>query len=208
MSSNGEYEGHSPISNDLVANIPKEAPEPFAYAISKVLAAQAVFDYVKNIKPAYSVVVVFPATTVGRNELIDNASELVSAGNTIPLAPLLGIPFMPVASVFSHIDDVAKAHIKSLGITVTPGSARKILPALNTATKPDAFAWDDVIGIVKASFPEAIASGTFPLGSSVPTLKGLVDSSQDEKDLGFRFKSYEDAVIDIISQYVGLHGKA
>ncbi|KAK7035400.1 hypothetical protein VNI00_011931 [Paramarasmius palmivorus] len=197
------YNWQSPIAKDLVSPPPEEAIGPVAYVISKVLSAQAVLDYVATNKPHYSVINVLPGTTIGRNELASVSKELLAGSNIVALAPLLGIPFPPVHSVVSHIDDAAIAHIRSLDIDVAPGTARNVIPVVNTAANPDAFTWNDAIDIVKSKFP-GVAGTAFPLGGNVPKNKTLVDTSEDEKVLGIKFKSYEEAVLDLVGQFLQL----
>jgi len=202
------YNWKTPIAKDLVSPAPEKAIEPIAYVISKVLSVQAVLDYVSSTKPHYSVINVLPGTTIGRNELATDSKELMAGSNIVPLAPLLGIPFPPTQSVFTHIDDAALSHVRALSIDVAPGTARNIIPVYNTAANPEAFAWDDVFDIVKKNFPGVLESGALPLGGTVPKRKTLVDSAEDEKVLGFKFKTYEEAVVDLVGQFLQLSAAA
>ncbi|KAK7409517.1 hypothetical protein QQX98_008301 [Neonectria punicea] len=193
-----------PLQRTLSLPPPKEAVGPVAYVISKVLSAQLVLDYVATTKPGYSVVNILPGTTIGRSELASDSKELMSGSNIVSLAPLIGISLPPVHSVVSHIDDVAIAHVKALDIDATPSTIRSILPIVNTVANPDAFTWDDIVNIVKSKFPAAIKGNVLPLGGTVPKNKTLVDTNEDEKILGIKFKTYEEAVIDLAGQFLQL----
>ncbi|CAA7268937.1 unnamed protein product [Cyclocybe aegerita] len=194
----------SEVAKDLISPAPEKAVGPIAYVISKVLSAKLVEKFVEERKPHFTVASILLGTTIGRFELASESKELVSGSNIVPLAPLLGFPFPPTQSVFIHIDDAAQSHIKALTIDIAPGTVRKIVPVYNTAANPDAFTWDDSITIVKKHFPGVIESGAFPLGGTVPKRKCLVDSSEDEKVLGLKFKTYEEAVVDLITQFLTL----
>ncbi|KAK7429471.1 hypothetical protein QQZ08_004063 [Neonectria magnoliae] len=198
------YNFQSPVAKDLVSPPPKEAVGPVAYVISKVLSTQLVLEYVATTRPRYSVVNILPGTTIGRSELASDFKELMSGSNIVALAPLIGVSLPPVHSVVSHIDDVAVAHVKALDIDVIPGTIGNILPIVNTAANPDAFTWDDIVNIVKSKFPAAIEGNVFPLEGTVPKLKTLVDTSEDEKVPGIKFKTYEEAVVGLIGQFLQL----
>ncbi|KAJ3508973.1 hypothetical protein NLJ89_g5463 [Agrocybe chaxingu] len=175
----------SEVAKDLISPAPEKAVGPIAYVISKVLSAKLVEKFVEERKPHFTVASILLGTTIGRFELASESKELVSGSNIVPLAPLL------VAHQGPH-----HRH--------RPGTVRKIVPVYNTATNPDAFTWDDSIEIVKKHFPGVIESGAFPLGGTVPKRKCLVDSSEDEKVLGLKFKTYEEAVVDLITQFLTL----
>ncbi|KAE9386744.1 putative 3-beta hydroxysteroid dehydrogenase/isomerase [Gymnopus androsaceus JB14] len=198
------YDWKTPVAKDLISPTPEEAVGPTAYIISKVLAARAVLEYVESNKPHYSVANILPGTTIGRNELASDSKELRTGANMVALAPLLNIPFPPIQSVFTHIDDAALSHIRALRMDILPGTARNIINVYGTASNPDAFSWDDSVDIVKQRFPGALESGTFPLGGSVPKLRTLIDSSEDERVLGMKFRTYEEAVIDLVGQFLQL----
>ncbi|KAK7461745.1 hypothetical protein VKT23_008174 [Stygiomarasmius scandens] len=198
------YNWEKPVAKDLVSPAPEKAIGPVAYVISKVLSAQSVLDYVATNKPHYSVANMLPGTTIGRNELAEDSKELMVGSNIVALAPLLGISFPPTHSVFVHIDDAAISHIRALDVDIAPGTARNFIAVYNTAKNPDAFKWDDILDIVKRNFPGVLDSGAFPLGGSVPKNKTLVDSEEDEKILGLKFKTYEEACIDLVGQFLQL----
>lgn len=75
-------------------------------------------------------------------------------------------------------------HICALTINIDPGTTRNIISAYDTAANPESVRWNDAVDVVKKTLPEAMESGSFPLGGSVPTRNALVDSAEDERILG------------------------
>ncbi|KAF9471773.1 NAD(P)-binding protein [Pholiota conissans] len=202
------YSWKSPICKDFITPMPEKAAGPIAYVISKVLAALDVDQYVAEKKPHYSVASIFIGTVIGPNDLFKTATELLKSSNVLAVAPLLGMSFPPIQSVYIHLDDAAMSHIRALTIDLAPGTTRNIVSAYNTVANPDSVRWNDSIDIAKKEFPAALESGVFPLGGAVSTLKALVDSAEDERVLGMKFKPLEVATREVISQYVELVAKA
>ncbi|KAJ4316594.1 hypothetical protein N0V84_007791 [Fusarium piperis] len=199
------FTSQSPISTELLESPPEEALDTFAYTLSKISVAQMVRDYVESSAPSFSLVSIMPGTTVGPNELAASPSDLLAGSNTVVLAPLLGYGFPPIPSIISHVDDVVYAHVKALTLEVPSGSMTSVLPVFNSKEDETPFEWDDAIRIAKERFPNAVKKGIFPCGGSVPVARFPADSTKDETLLDRKFKSYEQAVGDVISQYLELH---
>ncbi|KAJ3544214.1 hypothetical protein NM208_g3175 [Fusarium decemcellulare] len=203
------YTNKSPIRVDGIESWPDHAPENVAYVLSKIFVADCVRKYVQStqLKVHFSVVNVLPGTTVGPNELASNPRELLAGSNMVAIGPLLGAKFAPIPSIVSHVDDVAFAHLKALYVDTSPGEISSLLPVYNSKADPTPFKWDDAVKIVQEEFPEATKCGIFPFGGTVPVVRLLADSTEDEKMLGRRFKGYREAVIDVVRQYLKLAAK-
>ncbi|KAI0446172.1 putative cinnamoyl-CoA reductase [Xylaria telfairii] len=176
-------------------------PGPFdsmmpAYWGGKIAATNAIDTFAKEEKPSFDITVVFPGFVFGRDYRALAAEDFVSSTNRILLGVITGQASpapMPAGAV--HVDDVANIHILALG----HGVPRNI-----GSTVPHVFedAWD----IVAKHFPKAVETGVFTKGSQ-PTIPVNWDASQTEVDLGLKFKTWEDMVVDAAGQYLELSGK-
>ena len=67
--------------------------------------------------------------------------------------------------------------------------------------------FDDVIEITKKAFPEAVASGILPLGGHLPCMKQILDTTETVETFG-RMHNFEEAVKEVVGQYLELKAKA
>jgi nucleoside-diphosphate-sugar epimerase len=136
----------------------------YAYPASKALALDATDRFLVEDKPHFTIVNLHPGFAVGENLLVDKAEDLEKGSNRIVLDPLLGKSYEkpnPAATV--HIQDIARAHILSLNEDKVKGNKNFILGG-------GKMKFEDIFGIVKREFPEAVEEGILPLGGEAPSV--------------------------------------
>ncbi|KAI1411194.1 putative cinnamoyl-CoA reductase [Hypoxylon sp. FL1857] len=180
---------------------PSPVPSSFddvfeAYVTAKILALRYADEFVEEHKPHFSISHVVPGYVFGRNELAldaDSVLKLNSSNNLLVMA-MLGENLFPIHGVYAHIDDVAEVHLRVLFLDPKEGEPRDF----GVATSVN---YDNMFDIVEKAFPEKVAEGIFVRGS-LQTLPVEWDSSETEKLLGRKFKSFESAVVDVAGQYL------
>ncbi|KAK2598895.1 hypothetical protein QQS21_005637 [Conoideocrella luteorostrata] len=178
-----------------------DLPGPFdsmlpAYSAGKIAALNFTDRFIKEKKPSFTVVNVFPGFVFGRDDRALDVKELDAGTNRIVLATITGkSTHNPMPAGATHVDDVAKAHLAGLkeGFSGNFG-----------VTKVHDF--NDAWIAIQKHFPEAVADGTFKKGNQ-PTVPVNWNAHQTEIDLKFNFKTYEDMVVDVAGQYLELSGK-
>ncbi|KAI0548154.1 putative cinnamoyl-CoA reductase [Xylaria curta] len=196
----------TPISASDRVSLPDQVPSTFnnifeAYVFGKILELHNSDEFVKTHSPHFTVSHVVPGYVFGRNELALDAAMMQtqnSSNNFLMMGITGGEPPFPVHDSFVHIDDVADAHMRIALLDSQAG--RK---DFGIATKVD---YSTVFDHVKKAFPEAVASGVFKMGKITP-LPVNYDSSETEKLLGRKFKTFDTAVIDVAGQYLEKIGK-
>ncbi|KAI1496397.1 hypothetical protein F5X99DRAFT_400638 [Biscogniauxia marginata] len=101
---------------------------------------------------------------------------------------------MPIHGGFAHIDDVADLHLRVAFLNPKADEPKDF----GISTKVD---YATIFDYVEKAFPKAVAAGVFKRGT-VPTLPVEYDSSDSEKLLGRKLRSFESAVVDVASQYL------
>lgn len=202
------------IASSIFANIPfpptadkitadsrlPDFPGPFdsilvAYSAGKIAAINATDKFVKDKSPSFEVVRVFPGFVLGTDDRALQPQDLLASTNQLLLGVITGQTGpAPMPSGAVHIYDAAKVFMLALDAGI---------PNIG-ATAPHSF--DDAWDIVKKHFPKAVEDGVFTQGSQ-PTFPVDWDAHQTERDFGFSFKTYEDIVVDVASQYLDLSGK-
>ncbi|KAL8823146.1 MAG: hypothetical protein Q9170_008377, partial [Blastenia crenularia] len=171
-----------------------------AYHVSKVLAYRAVQDFVRNKSLQFTVINLFPSFAVGRHELATSPEMINAPGssNIVPLAPILGdgMPF-PVPGITVHVNDVATAHVAALDPKIE-GNQDFVL----TSGGIEGIKWDDAKEIVRRRFPEEVQKGSLPLKGSTEARRIKVDGSKAERVLGFRYKRFEEQIVDLVRHYL------
>ena len=169
-----------------------------AYFASKSLSRVATKEFMEREKPSFEFVNLLPALVFGPDELATNTQELMAGGNGLVLGCLMGaqIPEMIGASV--HVDDVARAHVDGLKQSV-PGNRDYIL----SSDAPEGIEWEDMMEIVKKSFPDAVGKGVFKLQGSMPTRPWRLETTDTEEAFGWKHISLEETVKSLVEQYLG-----
>lgn len=171
-----------------------------AYWASKANAYNATTEFIQKQKPKYDVIHVKPTFVVGRNDLAKTTTELNTGSNAIPLTSVLGVNHPTgYPAMTCSVDDVAYVHIAALDPKISGNHDYGVnVDGLN------GIKWDDALDIVQKHFPNQVASGIFPLGGSNPSHAIKFDCKATEEALGFKFKSFEQQIIDLAGQYAEL----
>ncbi|KFY84952.1 hypothetical protein V498_07772, partial [Pseudogymnoascus sp. VKM F-4517 (FW-2822)] len=165
--------GPAPASADLTlftaADINSNIAGPYstsmeAYFASKTLSRIAIRKFMEEEKPEFEFVNLLPTVVYGPDELATNAAELVTSGNYLALSPLLDVNIPQMVGATVHVDDVARAHIDALKLSVQ-GNKDYIL----SSDAPDGVNWEAAQNYVRKFFPEAVENGTLK-GSSFQKL--------------------------------------
>ena len=169
-----------------------------AYGAGKVAALNATEEYVRTQKPHFDINHIAPSFTIGKNELARTRAETLPPTNLAALAPIIGQAYGPTPSTSVLVDDIAKIHVLALDPKV-PGGQLFLGIGEGSKTK-----WEDSIAIVQKHFPDAVASGTFPLTGKNPTKRLIFDNKYTEKTLGIKFASFEEQVKSAAGRYLEL----
>ncbi|KAI0871047.1 putative cinnamoyl-CoA reductase [Hypoxylon argillaceum] len=199
--------GNSPFPPDLSQRITADfrvpnLPGPFdsmmpAYWGGKIAATNAIDAFYKEKSPPYGLSVIYPGFVFGADKRALKAEDFMASTNRILLGVVTGHAAdspMPAGAV--HVEDAATLHILAL---------QDDAPRNIGSTIPHVFdeAWD----AVAKHYPEAVKAGVLSKGSQ-PTIPVIWDASKTETDLGVKFQSWEDMVVDSVGQYLELSGKA
>ncbi|TVY17344.1 NAD-dependent epimerase/dehydratase FUM13 [Lachnellula arida] len=169
-----------------------------AYCAAKIATLNATDKFIKEHKPSFDVINIFPGFVHGRNELATDVKGLLAGSDGLLLAIILGKTFdVPRIAGTAHVDDVAKVHLLALSESVQGGQDFGV-------TIPTVY--DDAFDYVKNAFPKAVENGIFKPGSQ-PSVKINWNASKTESVFGFKFQTYETQVLDVAAQYLELLGK-
>ncbi|KAF2676484.1 putative cinnamoyl-CoA reductase [Lentithecium fluviatile CBS 122367] len=167
-----------------------------AYSSGKVAALNATDAFIKEKKPSFAVVNIFPGFVFGTDDKALSVKNLMSGTNRILLSIIRGVPApSPMPAGVAHVYDVAKLHLLVLqeGVVGNYG-----------VTKAHVF--DDAWEIVKKHFPKAVDEGIFSQGRQ-QTVPVKWDAHKTETEFGFNFRTYEDIVVDVAGQFLELSGE-
>ena len=182
----------------------KTFPHVFAaYHIGKIESINAADAFAREHKPHFSIVHVIPGYVFGANGLVDSPTKArqENSSNTLLLGSLSGIELpAPLHGGFAHIDDMGEAHLHAINCEVKDNSVTKSLGFSHPVV------YDDAWGYVEKAYPKAVKEGVFTKGK-IPMMTVDWDSSETEKELGFKFRSFESAVLDAAGQLLDLLGK-
>ncbi|KAG9672067.1 cinnamyl-alcohol dehydrogenase, partial [Aureobasidium melanogenum] len=167
-----------------------------AYMGGKINALNATDRFVKTNKPSFEVVNVFPGFVFGPDDKALKVEDITAGTNRV-LLPIFtgGSADSPMPSGVAHVYDVAKVHMLAL---------KDGVPHNLGVTQPHEF--DDAWTIIEKHFPKSVKEGVFIQGRQ-PTVPVNWNAHQTEVDLGIKFKTYEDIVIDVANQYLEMSGK-
>lgn len=158
----------------------------------------------KTHNPHFTVSHVIPGYVFGCNELALDAATMQtqnSSNNFLMMGLVGGEPPFPIHGTFVHVDDLADFHLRVLFLEPRAGDPMDFA----IGTKVD---YGTIFDPVEKAFPQAVASGALKRGK-VTTLPVEYDtkSSDVEKLLGRKLKSFESAVVDVAAQYLEKLGK-
>lgn len=174
-----------------------------AYWASKALSRIAVHTYLlTHPNSHFEIIQLLPSVVIGPDALATKASDVLSNIRGLAMAPILGTKIeSPLVGVPVHVEDVAKAHVDALNVRIE-GNRDYIL----NSDGPQGMEWNDGIAVAKRNFPEAVERGVLKLGGGMPTQKWSIDSSATEEAFGWKCRSFEETIKDLVGQYVQLAG--
>jgi nucleoside-diphosphate-sugar epimerase len=170
-----------------------------AYAASKTNALNRTEVWLKEEKPTFDIVHIFPGYIIGRNELVTDIKNVMDGTNKTVLGPVLGgdAGYIPGTSI--HLDDVALAHVVALQSKV-PGNQGYILSSGGLAGTH----WEDAKKIIVESFPKAVSDGRLSKDGKIVTAPTKIDEARSEEVLGFKFKDFKQQVESVVGHYLDL----
>jgi nucleoside-diphosphate-sugar epimerase len=182
-------------------------PEAFsgvfeAYVMGKIVEMYNTDEFVRTQNPHFTVSYVVPGYVFGRNELALDPimMQTQNSSNNFLMMGMLGAELpMPIHGGTAHIDDVADVHLRVLFLDSKAEGPRDF----GVSSKVD---YSTIFDHVEKAFPKAVSEGVFKRGV-VPTLPVKYDSSETEKLLGRKLKSFESAMLDVAGQYLETLGK-
>ncbi|KAI5920421.1 hypothetical protein F4810DRAFT_713598 [Camillea tinctor] len=174
-----------------------------AYRLGKGVVLRLLDEYAAE--SSTDVVIVFPGFVHGGHEGARTMAEFDVSTMFLMRSLVTGVraPMGRVGGAI-HIKDTAAVHVAALDEERVP-RAGDGKPTSLGATIP--VVYDDTWGIVQKHFPEAVAAGVFTQGSEETWASGW-DSTQTEKLLGMKFRSYEEMVVDFAKKYIELLPKS
>lgn len=188
----------------------KFAPEPYAnvfeaYGASKVAAQNEVDAWIEREKGkiGFDVVHIFSALVLGRNEMVKTVEDAHRGTNEYLLAPLTGTDIGPTPKPSVHLRDVALAHVKSLDPKV-PGNQGYLLVSPGAGGSP----WNQAWEVARRDFKDAVSAGTLVGTGKIDDVPVNYDMSASEEVLGFRFRSFEEQVQDVLGHYLEIENSS
>jgi nucleoside-diphosphate-sugar epimerase len=165
-----------------------------AYASSKVAALNEAEDYLRENKPHYSVVHIMPGFVLGNNELANVKKDLLEGTAAYHIAPYLSGQSSERIPMAVSVHDVAFLHVAALDEKIPGGRA------YGASYRPE---WGSAWNILHREFPEAVEKGIFKY-AEVKTEGRDWDATETEKVFGFKFKTFEEATIEVAKQWISL----
>lgn len=178
-----------------------------AYWASKAFARLASLSFVQEKKPMFDIVNLLPSVVVGPDERIsrtDGVDKLLQGTRAAVLAPALDGSLnsaFPYVGVPVHVADVAKAHVDAVDRDVIPGNSEFIL----SSDTPDGVVWDESVATTcKKFFAKEVEDHVLPFEGSLPSIRWRLDGASTEAIFGWKFRSFEDTMHEMITQYLQL----
>ncbi|PQE31375.1 cinnamoyl- reductase protein [Rutstroemia sp. NJR-2017a WRK4] len=197
-----------PTSNPPLTEAETRVPDPQdldtitsvfpAYCAAKIATLNATDAFVSTHNPAFDVVRIFPGFVYGRDSRATDIPSLMTGSNRLLLSTILGQAFPePQLAGAAHVLDVARVHVLALNSSLARTQDFGVtIPVV----------YDDAFQIVKKHFPKEVEEGIFKQGSQ-PSLRIEWKAEKTEEVLGFRFRGFEDMVVDVAGQYLEFLGK-
>ncbi|KAI1162581.1 putative cinnamoyl-CoA reductase [Nemania serpens] len=167
-----------------------------AYWGGKIAATNSIDTFVKDDNPSFDISIVFPGFVFGSDKRALKLEDFFASTNRVMLGVITGhIDEDPMPAGAIHVEDAAELHMLAL----KEGAPRNI-----GATVPHVF--DEAWAFAEKHFPAAVKAGVLTKGSQ-PTISVDWDASQTERDFDFKFRTWEEMVVDAAGQYLELLGK-
>lgn len=164
-----------------------------AYRGSKKFAELAAWEYIKDAKPTFDLVVFCPPMTFGPVVHPVASVEQLNESNSTLWQVASGAVSLPVARVPFWVDvrDLAVAHVLAL-IKKEAGGRRY------TPTAPERFSYAKVATIITEEFPD-LKDRVSRDAQSINESYGL-DGESASKELGYTYRSFRETVRDFVAQ--------
>ncbi|KAM0817383.1 hypothetical protein AB5N19_03188 [Seiridium cardinale] len=178
-----------------------------AYWASKALSRLATRNFVVDRKPQFDFVNLLPSVVIGPDERIaptEGVDSLLQGTRAAVLAPALDgstNSAFPYVGVPVRVVDVAKAHVDAAITDLIPGNSEFIL----SSDTPDGVVWDkDIRSIATKFFAREVGDQALPMKGTLPSIKWRLDGRTTEVAFGWKFRTFEDTMRELIGQYLGL----
>ena len=93
-----------------------------------------------------------------------------------------------------HVNDCAALHVLVLNPDVK-GNQDFVASAEDVN-------WDDVNGIAKRDFPQAVEKGLLPMGGRIEGLKAKIDASKTQAAFGIKWIAFEEQLRSVFGHYL------
>jgi nucleoside-diphosphate-sugar epimerase len=169
-----------------------------AYSASKIKSLNETEAWIEKEKPSFDVAHILPGFVIGKDELIIDINDTMYGTNKEVLKPVTGGDdgYIPGTSV--HLYDVALAHVKALDPKL-PAQCYVLTSEGLRGTH-----WEESMPTVAKAFPSEVKSGILANNGKTVTLPVKIDESKSEELLGWKFKSFEEQVKNIVGHYLEL----
>ena len=165
------------------------------YSAGKTLALNATDKFVKERDPHFDVINVLPSFALGPFELASTTDQLLAPTNYRGLAIAIGRKLNPAPTSCVHVDDLAKIHIDILHMKTQRYQSFGAGCQMSFAEQVD---------IIRKHFPSAVQKGIFPMDGEAPDRPFLFDTAATESFFGWKFKPFEEQVVDLARNYLEL----
>jgi nucleoside-diphosphate-sugar epimerase len=167
-----------------------------AYWASKALSRIATHKFLTEKNSHFEIINLLPSVVIGPDELATKTSELLTGTRALALAPILGQKIeSPLVGQQVHLDDVARGLVDALDTSVS-GNADYVF----TSNGCEGIEWDDAKGMFKGEGGKGKLK--LPLDGSLSTMKWRVDVSTIERAFGWKCRSFEETMRDLVGQYL------
>lgn len=190
-----------------------------AYGAAKAQCMTYLDDLRRQSSTPFEIVQIIPGTVIGPSELVTTPSEALARMDRLSKALLFDYDRARYAFGAIHVEDCAKAHVEALdsGKLDFQQHANRIPPWFVAAASVEEGTtgeqlWTTAADMIEASFPEAVARGTFKVGrSKVPiNMPFRVDSRETAEKLlnGEQMRGLLEGVKDVARWYLELETSA
>ncbi|KAL7895442.1 hypothetical protein HDV63DRAFT_104136 [Trichoderma sp. SZMC 28014] len=165
-----------------------------AYLASKTIAEKAAFDYVEKNKPKFTISALCPPFIYGPLlHHVESPKALNTSSNDIYRLFNGSEKEVPPTAFFFYVDvrDLAEAHV--LAFEKPAAANQRYLIAAS------AYTYQQIVDIIRAKFPEL--GETTPKGETGAPMPPayIVDTTKANTDLGVKYRSLEDTVVDTVN---------
>jgi nucleoside-diphosphate-sugar epimerase len=162
------------------------------YCASKIQSNKAIWTFMESENPHFSLVAVYPTFVYGHNILQTELPELEGTTNGLLFGNIMTGNVWGFKNCI-HVKDVADAMLRCLAPDVKDNSRFVI-----SGAEPS---WEETIAILQKHYPNA---GWRLKADSPPLGRWPLDATKAEKELGMKWRSYEEMVREVMDQQLGI----